>query len=121
MMETKIEMQYLNPYNVANQQKMEIGLVKKHPCSPQECQALINALSTGGTIPTGVYHDSITGEFYRISEIAFSEEQKREYLQLQQLKELKSIRKSMSFFVFLTCISLALSLISFISIIDAFS
>ena len=95
------------------------SLLRHTECSKEESAELLARQKNDEALPDDVISngannwDGVEPSFTRLSDnpnISYNE--RVEYLLLQQTEQLKSIKKYMLFFVILTCISLAFSLIS---------
>lgn len=99
------------------QHRMDFGIVKAIPCTPQGNEHFRKMVANGQPLPEDVYqedgeYDVEEATFYRVPEPEMSKDELFEMLTYKQLKLLTTIRNCVLFFTILTILSLAAGLIA---------
>ena len=95
--------------NELRQLKFDLDLIQKDYCSKEEAKQYRKMVKARQSLPDGVKSDE-TG-YFRYVEIDLSKENLDNLILYRQTSYLKSIKNSMIFFVFLTIVSLIISLV----------
>ena len=110
-----------NLKNELRSYRIEYDVLKKTPCTKEECKEYQKILDNDGTLPDGVYKDTDTNyetlSFYTVDESNLTEAETMEYLTYKQLHMLKTIKNCVLFFTTLTIISMIVFLLIMLRVI----
>ena len=102
--------------NEIREAKLDMSLLQKIDCSPEENQAYLKLVNSGQALPQGVYRyedegGMVLNRFYTIYDPQLTEVETAEYIALMQYQELKTIRQYVFFFVVLAIVGIMAGLI----------
>ena len=113
----------INIRSKIKQYRAENGILHVTPCTEQENRAFEETEKAKKELPEGVFHyrnenGEPIGEYYRMQDPGYTEEEVREFLTYKRIalleeqnRHLKTIKKCMIFFTVLTVISLVAAII----------